>query len=45
MQKLRKITLLILNILLLNSLFSNCYATAVSVTKENLNASLQEFVS
>lgn len=45
MQKIMKITLLILNILLLNSLFSNCYATEVSVTKENLNASLQEFVS
>lgn len=47
MQKIRKITLLILNILVLNSLFSNCYATAitVTVTKENLNASLQEFVS
>ncbi len=45
MQKIRKITLLILNILLLNSLFINCYATAITVTKENLNASLQEFVS
>ena len=45
MQKIRKITLLILNILILNILFSNCYATAVSITKENLNESLQEFVS
>lgn len=44
MQKIKKIALLILNILLLNSLFSNCYATVVSVTKEKLNASLQEFV-
>lgn len=45
MQKIRKITLLILNILLLNSLFINCYVTAVVVTRENINASLQEFVS
>lgn len=45
MQKIRKIALLLLNILLLNSLFSNCYATAITVTKENLNASLQEFAS
>lgn len=45
MQKIRKIILLILNILLLNSLFINCYATAITVTKENLNTSLQEFVS
>lgn len=44
MQKIRKITLLILNILLLNCLFINCYATATTVTKENINASLQEFV-
>ena len=44
MQKIRKITLVILNILLLNCLFINCYATATTVTKENLNASLQEFV-
>lgn len=45
MQKIKKIILLILNILLLNSLFSSCYATAASVTKEKLSASLQEFVS
>ena len=45
MQKIKKITLLILSILLINVLFINCYATAVTVTKENLNASLQKFVS
>lgn len=45
MQKIRKIGLLIINFLLLNCLFINCYAIAVTVTKENLNTSLQKFVS
>lgn len=45
MQKIRKVILLILSILLINSFFNNCYAAAVAVTKENLSASLKEFVS
>ena len=45
MKKIRRIGLLIISVLLISSLFINCYATAVAVTKENLNESLQKFVS
>lgn len=45
MKKIRRIVLLIVNILLLNCLFINSYVTAVAVTKENINESLQKFVS
>lgn len=45
MRKIKRITILIANILLLSSLFINCYATAVAVTKENLNTSLQKLVT
>ena len=45
MKKIRKITLFILIILLMNSLLSSCYATSVTVTKEKLNASMQKFAA
>ena len=45
MKKMKKIGLLIISVLLLNSFFINCYATKVAVTKENLNTSLQGLVS
>lgn len=45
MQKIKKIVLLVIFILILNSFFISCYATNVAVTKENLNTSLQKFVS
>lgn len=45
MLKFRKITVAILIIFLLNTLFFSCYATPVTVTKENLSESLQELGS
>lgn len=45
MLKFRKIVVVILIIFLLNTLFCNCYATFVTVTKENLNESLQKLIS
>ena len=45
MLKFRKILLVVLIILLLNTLFFNCYATFVTVTKENLNTSLQKLTT
>lgn len=45
MLKIKKIVLLIISILLFNIFFISCYATAVDVTKENLDKTLQEFLS
>ena len=45
MLKFSKITAVILIIFLLNTLFFSCYATPVTVTKENLSESLQELGS
>ncbi len=45
MLKFSKITVVILIIFLLNTLFFSCYATPVTVTKENLSESLQELGS
>ncbi len=45
MIKFSKIVVVILIIFLLNILLCSCYATSVTVTKENLNTSLQKFVS
>lgn len=45
MLKLRKITFVILICLLVITAFSKCYATSIAVTKENLNTSLQKFVT
>lgn len=45
MLKLKKVTFIILIVYLVVTLFSKCYATSITVTKENLNTSLQKFVT
>lgn len=45
MKNIRRIGFLLVSILLLSNLFIHCYAKVVTVTKENLNTSLQKFVS